>query len=93
MVDCWQVQDEIMNRKMAAHCTIRNVEFTESRHSQNMHRYDFYRPRSERDNVLGSVRLSIFKLSPSKLLPVYGACVSIISGRLQIITRMRTMGC
>ncbi len=49
----------------------------------------YYRPRSEGDNVFGSVR-------PSVCLFVYQSkvfvCVSVISGRVRIIARMQSIG-
>ncbi len=60
----------------------------------------FYRPRSEVDNVLGTVHLSICR--PSVCTPLMAepfvtyqstvfVCVSLISGRMRIIARMRLL--
>ncbi len=55
-----------------------------------------YRPRSEGDNVLGSVRPSVFSLTVKSNKNHYQSkvfvCVSIISGRMRIIARMRSIG-
>ncbi len=61
----------------------------------------YHRPRSEGDNALGSVRLSVcLSVCPSvstlMAKPFYQSeafvCVSVISWRIRIIARMRSIG-
>ncbi len=57
----------------------------------------YYRPRSEGDSVLGSIRLSVRRsVSTMSNNHHYQSkviiCVSVISGRLRIIMRMRSIG-